>query len=85
MHIWYSNWGLYQGQSTVRIKNIFRLKTIHANRANSIVPKAFKHLRTNIKTWQLSPKIFRSVAGQTFVYSLAIMNCFKHRGETVKC
>ena len=77
--------GLYQGRTTVRTKNVFRSKTIHANRANSDVPKAFKHLSTNIKTCQLSQNIFHSVAGQTSVYLLAIMNCFKHRGETAKC
>ena len=62
----------------------FHSQTIHANGANSIVPKAFKHLSTNIKTRQLSQNIFRSVVGQTSVYLLAIMNCFKHRGETAK-
>ena len=77
--------GLYQGRTTVRTKNVFRSKTIHADRANSDVPKAFKHLSTNIKTCQLSQNIFHSVAGQTSVYLLAIMNCFKHRGETAKC
>ena len=49
------------------------------------VPKAFKHLSTNIKTRQLSQNIFRSVVGQTSVYLLAIVNCLKHRGETTKC
>ena len=53
---------------------MFSIQRLHANRANSVAPKAFKHLSTNIKTRQLSQKIFRSVAGQTSVYFLAIMN-----------
>ena len=53
---------------------MFSIQRLHANRANSIAPKAFKHLSTNIKTRQLSQNIFRSVAGQTSVYFLAIMN-----------
>lgn len=76
--------GLYQGLNTVRSKNVFLSKTIHANRANSIAPKAFKHSSTKIITHQLSQNIFRSVVGQTSVYLLAIMNCFKHRGGTAK-
>ena len=53
------------------------------NRSGVTKDKAF--LSTNIKTHQLSQNIFRSVVGQTSLYLLAIMNCFKHRSETAKC
>ena len=76
---------LSRGLTTVRSKNVFCSKTMHAFRANSIAPEAFKHLSSNIKTSQLSQNIFHSVVGQTSVYLFAIMNCFKHRGETAKC